>query len=509
MDLSALEQHAMALKQAGRLDEAAAAYAQLARAAPKSHGYLYNLGNCHMAAGQPEAAVEAYRRALRLAPRFAPAHNNLGLAQIGLKRFALAAAALERAVALDPGNLASRHMAGHALLQDGRAAEALPYLEEAARQAPGNAVILTDYADALRRCGRLLDAAAPARAAAALAPARIEVWNNLANAERDRRDYAAAAAASRRALAIDPGNAEAHCNLALTLLAAGDLAQAWPHWEYRWAAFAGGVPPFPEPPWRGAALPAGRLLLYGEQGFGDAIQFSRYVPMAAARAEVALLVRRPLLRLMRTLAPGLSVHAEGDAVPDYAAQAPLMSLPLAFGTQSGAIPAEVPYLRADAGAVASWRARLAALPGRRVGLAWAGSRDFPHDAARSIPPQALAPLARVPGVSWVSLQKDAAARPDLAMSDWTAELGDFADTAALVAALDLVISVDTAVLHLAGALGRPAWLMNRFAGDWRWGPQGVTSPWYPTIEVFRQATPGDWPGVAAAIAARLAQDAPP
>lgn len=505
MNPVALEQHGLALKNAGRVAEAVAVFQHLVRLTPKAHGAFYNLGNCYMAAGELEAAVEAYRRALRLAPRFAPALNNLGFAQIHLRQFARAAEALAKAAAIDPANAASQHMAGHALLQDGRAAEALPYLERAVALAPREAPILTDYADALRRLGRLTEAAAPARAAAALAPERIEVWNNLANAERDAYCFDAAEQASRQALAIDPNSAEAHCNLALTLLAKGDLPEGFAHWEHRWRNFTGGKAPFPEPPWQGEALQDGLLLLHDEQGFGDVIQFCRYVPLAARRARVALAVRKPLLRLMRSLQADFTLYAEADPVPAYAAQAPLMSLPRAFGTDAATIPAEIPYLAAEPAAVAAWRDKLAALPGLRIGLAWAGNKDFAHDAARSIPPTYFDKLATLTGVSFVSLQKDAAARPGFPMLDLTGALVDFADTAALIEALDLVISVDTVIIHLAGALGKPAFLLNRFAGDWRWGPDGRSSPWYPSVRVFRQAQPGDWQGVMDAVVQALGE----
>jgi tetratricopeptide (TPR) repeat protein len=488
----ALEQKALALKAAGRFDEAIAAFLQLTRLTPQSHGAYYNLGNSCLAANRLQDAADAYRRAIRLAPRFAPAHNNLGLALLSLKQPALAAAPLARAALLDPANAGSQHMAGHALLVSGKAAEALPYLREAYRLAPRAPAVATDLADALRRTGRLLDVAPLAREAASLAPDCVEAWNNLANAERDAGDFAAATHASRRALALNPDDADAHCNLALTLLAAGDLRAAWPHWEYRWHGLAGGRPPFSDPPWDGRDLGSQTLYLHAEQGMGDTIQFCRYATLAARRARVVLAVQRPLLRLMQSLSPSLTIIADGDPIPDFAAQAPLMSLPRAFGTETATIPADIPYLAADPARAAFWADRLAMLPGRRIGLVWAGNPDFPFDTARSIPAGLLNALSGVANVSFVSLQMGAAQRPAVPLVDWTAELTDFAETAALIAGLDLVIGVDTAVVHLAGALGRPVWLWNRFAGDWRWGAAGETTPWYPTLRQFRQVSPGDW-----------------
>jgi tetratricopeptide (TPR) repeat protein len=492
MDPLALERQGLAQKTAGRLDDAIASFTQLTRLTPQSHGAFYNLGNTYLAANRMAEAVVAYRRAVRLAPRFAHAHNNLGLALLSLGQTELAAGSFARGVALDPANPGTQHLTGHALLRLNRAAEAVPYLREADRLAPHQAVIVTDLGDALRRTGAFRAVAPFAREAAALAPGRIEVWNNLANAERDLYRFDEAEAASRHALTLQPENAEVHYNLALTLLAAGRLHEAWPHWEYRWDAVPGAKRRFPGPRWDGRDLDGGTLYLHAEQGQGDTLHFCRYAMLAAKRANVVLGVQPTLVRLLQTL-PGVRVVSELDAPPDFAAQAPLASLPEAFGTRdAGAVPAPVTYLAAEPELAAAWAARLAALPGLRVGLVWAGNKDFPFDFARSIPGGMLDALGGIAGVSFVSLQVGGADRPGLAMADWTAELGDFADTAALIAGLDLVIGVDTAVAHLAGALGRPVWLLNRFAGDWRWGAAGDDCAWYPTMRQFRQSEPGEW-----------------
>jgi Flp pilus assembly protein TadD len=500
-----VESQALALKAAGRFEEAAAAFTQLARQQPKNHGPLYNLGNTWLAANRPADAIEPFRRAIRLAPRFAHAHNNLGLALLATGQCALAAASFARAAALDPDNAAPRHLAGHALLRDGKPAEALPHLRAADRLAPRQAQIVTDLADALRRTGALREVAPLARQAAELAPDRIEVWNNLANALRDIADFDGAAAASRAALRLAPDDGEAHYNLALTLLAAGRLDEAWPHWEHRWRGVVGAAPRFATPAWDGARLGDGVLYVHAEQGLGDTIQFCRYAALAATRARVVLAVQPPLLPLLRGL-PGVSDMVDLNAPPpDFAAHVPLLSLPGIFRTTMATIPRNVLYLRADPARVARWAPRLAPLPGKKVGLVWAGNPDFPFDHARSIPAALFDALGSVAGASFVSLQVGAAARPAMLHADWTGELQDFADTASLVAGLDLVIGVDTAVVHLAGALGRPVWLLNRFAGDWRWGAVGDTTPWYPTLRQFRQAEPGAWGAVLAEIHAALQQ----
>jgi Flp pilus assembly protein TadD len=498
-----LEQSALQLKAAGRFAEAASAFNQLIKIQPKNHVHHYNLGNTYLAANQPAQAVEPYRQAIRLAARFAPAHNNLGLVLLATGQIPLAAASFARAASLDPSNPASQHMAGHALLKSGKPVEALRYLREANRIAPRQAAIVTDLADAMRMSGALRDVAPLAREAAALAPDRIEAWNNLSIALRDIDAFEEAEQASRTALRLNPENSDAHYNLALTLLVAGRLEEAWPHWEYRWRGAVGVAPRFPTPPWDGNPLADGVLYLHAEQGMGDTIQFCRYAPMAAARAKVVLGVQAPLVRLMRTLPGVAQVVSLDDPPPDFAAHSPLVSLPGAFGTSVATIPGDVPYLQPPAGEQAAWAARLAALPGLRIGLVWAGNPDFPFDHARSIPAASLGVLAGLDHVSLVSLQLGRADRPPLNLADWTDELADFAATAALVAGLDLVIGVDTAVIHLAGALGKQVWLLNRFAGDWRWGPSGDGTPWYPTLRQFRQRDPGDWAPVLAELRAAL------
>ncbi|MEJ0048312.1 MAG: tetratricopeptide repeat-containing glycosyltransferase family protein [Rhodospirillales bacterium] len=498
-----LEQSALQLKSAGRFAEAASAFSQLIKLQPKNHVHHYNLGNTYLAANQPADAIEPYRRAVRLAPRFAPAHNNLGLALLATGQIPLAATSFIRALSLDPGSPGTQHMAGHALLRSGKPLEAMRYLREADRLAPHQAAIVTDLADAMRLSGKLRDVAPLAREAASLAPDRIEAWNNLSIALRDIAEFDEAEQASRTALRLNPENSDAHYNLALTLLVAGRLREAWPHWEYRWRGAVGVAPRFAEPPWDGSKLDDGVLYLHAEQGLGDTIQFSRFATMAGRRAKLVLGVQPPLVRLLRTLDGVDNVVSLDDPTPEFAAHSPLVSLPGAFATSLETIPADVPYLHPPADEAAAWAARLATLPGSRVGLVWAGNPDYPFDHARSIPAAALAALGGIAGISFVSLQLGRVARPPLDLTDWTEELGDFAATAALVAGLDLVIGVDTAVIHLAGALARPVWLLNRFAGDWRWGATGSGTPWYPSLRQFRQPEPGDWGPVLAEVRAAL------
>ncbi len=276
---------------------------------------------------------------------------------------------------------------------------------------------------------------------------------------------------------------------------------------------------YPQPEWLGVEDIAGKtLFLHWEQGLGDTIQFCRYARLAEARgARVIMEVQQPLYRLLRQISPTIQIIGQGEKPAAFDYHCPLLSLPLAFRTTLETIPAAVPYLHADPDRAARWRHRLAALPGHKVGLVWAGdpnksripNRVINMDQRRSITLAHFSRLAEVVGVSFVSLQKGEAAAqartpPEgMVLHDWTDELHDFADTAALVEALDLVISVDTSVVHLTGALGKPVWMLNRYDQCWRWLLDRIDSPWYPTARLFRQQSPGDWHGVIRAVAAAL------
>jgi hypothetical protein len=287
---------------------------------------------------------------------------------------------------------------------------------------------------------------------------------------------------------------------------AGRFEEGWKEHEWRWKTkqMSGGVRDFSAPLWRGEAIEDRVILLHAEQGFGDTLQFCRYVSLIASGARIVLEVQAPLVRLLSRL-PGIrEIVARGDRLPSFDLHCPLLSLPHAFGTTLDTIPRATPYLAADSAQAADWRERLAGLDGLLVGLVWAGGQRLGRPglaARRSIALNTLAPLGEVSGISFISLQKGEAAAEatnpprGMALHNFIGDLHDFADTAALVDGLDLVISVDTAVAHLAGALGKPIWLLNRFDTDWRWLLDRDDSPWYPQLRQFRQPSPGDWNSV--------------
>jgi hypothetical protein len=402
---------------------------------------------------------------------------------------------------------------GRLLVERGQFARGLELVEKAAVLAPRSAHYQNLLCSFYRLAYRFDDAVAAGRQAAALAPNNPRVLVNLGKSLMDRLDGEAALSTLLRVLIHEPENAEAHLAIGQILLARGEMQPGWLEYEWRnkLEMAKGRIPKMKAPAWNGMRLPGKRLLIIGDQGFGDTIQFSRYIPMAAERCgEVAFACVNDLLRIMRGI-PGIAhIESRWNKMPPHNCHVLLSSLPMLFGTRVETIPAPTPYLAADPEDVAAWKQRLDALiPAgtRRVGLVWAGRPTHPNDRRRSMRLADLAPLAAVERVSFVSLQKPLPARDRLdafpGIIDVSAELTDFAQTAAALMNLDLVISVDSAVGHLAGALGRPAWLMLASPCDWRWMHGREDSPWYPSLRLFRQSTPGNWAEVVARVATVL------
>ena len=475
-----------------------------------------NLGVALKRAGKLQEAAGAYRRALALAPDHAPLHNNLGSTLHEAGQTIAAAECYRKAILLMPEQIGAYHNLGSLQRDQGKLDEALSGFHRAVRLDPGHPDLHGGLA-VLEQYRERLDRAIPGyRRAVALQPGRADFYTNLGNGLRQDGRLPSAEAAYRRALLIAPEQSDARFNLSLLLLLTGRLREGWPGYEQRWETrqLSKERRSFSVPLWQGEAAAGKTLLLHGEQGFGDTLQFCRYAALAQARGlRIVLEVQPPLSRLLHTLAGCELVVARGAPLPAFDFHCPLLSLPMILGTNDLAgIPAPIAYLRPDAKAVALWAGRLAALPGEgpRVGLAWAGAarRDSPVQAAfdrrRSLSLTALAPILAVPGVRFFSLQKGVPAGPGLI--DFMAEMTDFADTAALVANLDLVISVDTSVAHLAGAMGKPVWLLNRFDTDWRWLMEGEDTRWYPSMRIFRQKSGGDWDGVIAGVREALTGD---
>jgi len=468
-------------------------------------------------------SAEPEPRAPDRGPRHVIAWVGRGNAEVTAGRYREAVAHYDAALAIDKNNVDAWTNRGVALQNDGRLAEALASHDRALSLQPRCANAWDNRAGTLFLQGRTAEAIADYGRALALEPNRVGTLYNRSGALRTLGRFDEATADLDRALAIDPNFAEARFGRSTIQLLRGDLSGAWAGYESRLKVkdFGHWRRSFDKPRWYGEPIDGRTLLLHAEQGLGDTIQFLRYARLlaanGAAKARVVLEVQPPLLRLSARLGEFAQVVAAGERLPDFDLHCPLLSLPLAFGTTLETIPCAVPYLDADAMQVAQWRRRLAGLPGLKVGLAWAGGfrpgLPMAHemDRRRSITLAHFAAFAAMTGVSFVSLQKDAPAAQTksppagLVVHDWTDELGDFADTAGLVEALDLVISVDTSVAHLAGALGKPVWLLNRFDSEWRWLLDREDSPWYPTLRQFRQPAPGEWEPVLSRVREALAE----
>jgi tetratricopeptide (TPR) repeat protein len=512
--------HLLGLAQSAQGNHGAAA-ARLRRAvalSPATADYTHNLAKALLAANDPapdaaDVTAGAVRRAARLTPM--NAEWPLYAAQLAGRRGdgAGVTAACRHLAMLQPDLADPWRRMGEAAHGAGASATAQAALTRCAVLRAGDADAWVQAGAAARGHDDQPAAVAAFRRAAVLDPGRLDALATLGNALRDQGKPNEAVTALRRALRLSGNDPTIEWNLALALLTAGNYAEGWPALESRWRARGFPTAPraFEAPQWRGED-PAGRaLLLYEEQGRGDALQFIRYAPLAAARgARVTVQVGADLVRLFRRSLEGTAtVMSTADPPPAVDYVCPLMSLPLAFNTTVETVPA-VPYLRADPADAARWKERLAG-EGLKVGLVWGGNPDFADDRRRSPGLAPLAPLFAVPGVRWFSLQVGAARRdmagwtPPAGFCDAGAEINDFADSAAIIDNLDLVISSCTAALHLAGAMGRPTWGLLARGADWRWLTDRDDSPWHPTLRLFRQPRAGDWASVAQAAAQALTQ----
>jgi tetratricopeptide (TPR) repeat protein len=409
----------------------------------------------------------------------------------------------ERALAIQPDHVEALVNRAVALRALNRAEDALAGYERVLALRPNHAEAWYNRGNALRDLGRAEEALASYECALVAQPEHSGALLNRGNALRDLNRPEEALASYARALALRPDWAEAHWNESLVHLASGDFERGWREYEWRFRTRSPVTAPrnFLQPRWRGERDIAGRtILLHAEQGLGDSLQFCRYAPMVATLGVRVVLEVQPALKpLLISLAGVALVLAQGETLPAFDLHCPLLSLPLAFDTRRETIPASVPYLAPAPDRAAMWAAELPPGIGPRVGLVWAGYAGNKNDRKRSIALSRL--LAPVPaGVTFVSLQKEASAEDRALLAQRNIPhlgeaLRDFADTAAVVAALDLVIAVDTAVAHLAGALGKRVFILLPFAPDWRWLGYRSDSPWYPTARLFRQPRPGDWDSV--------------
>jgi tetratricopeptide (TPR) repeat protein len=525
----------------GRLDDADKLCTRVLKAAPDWFDALHLAGLVKLDAGKAAAAQMLLAKALKLNPRSPQVLANLARALSALNRDDEAMVTLDQALAIAPDSVDTINIRGNVLLKLNRADEAVAAFERVLTLAPQFLGARANLGTALARLGRFEEALTQYDALLAMHPAQPELLVNRGSALTSlgrldeaieafgralalRPDYvrarlgrgAALAALNRHqqalkdfdaVLAADKNNADAQHNAALSLLTLGDYARGFQKYEARWLRT--GMPgrrSIGKPLWLGEyPLARKSILVHAEQGLGDTIQFARYVPqLARAGAKVVLEVQPALCSLLSRLDGVASVVARGETLPAYDVHCPAGSLPLALRTEVSSIPANVPYLAANEDRVARWRERIERLPSPRIAVAWAGSADHANDRNRSITFERFAPVLAGQG-SFISIQRE----PRRGDTDALARLPnvthvgdaliDFEDTAAVLALADLLISVDTSVVHLAGAMGRPVWVLVPFQPDWRWLLDREATPWYPSVRLFRQPKPGDWESVIATV----------
>jgi tetratricopeptide (TPR) repeat protein len=442
--------------------------------------YHGNLGEMYRLAGRPQDAIAAARRAIELRPDYPEAWSNLGVALYELREFREAAGAHRNAIAAKPTFAEAHSNLGNAL-------------------------------HALRKYDDAIDAY---RHAIELRPDFADAWANLGTTLHHSGRFDDGASALRRAIALAPHHANAHTGLGLLLLMRGDLGEGWDEYEWRLRSTEHKGPRFPLTPWQRENLAGKHIYVQAEQGLGDTLQFARYIPLLAARAgHVTLRVQQELAALLRESLAGVTVLGDRGEPAPYQYDIALLSLARAFKTRLETIPAAVPYLRVPADAAQRWLKRFSGMAGVKVGVAWAGNPEHINDARRSLDIALLGPLFTVRSASFASLQfgpratdldrlkKDKATK--LPILNFSPELSDFSETAGALSALDLVITVDTSITHLAGSLGKPVWLLLPWVADWRWMLTREDTPWYPTMRLFRQKQGEPWAEVIKRVAAEL------
>ena len=521
---------------AGRLVDAEQGYREALLLNPRSAVVLSNLGLALEQQGRRDEAILLFREALAIDPNHTNACINLGMSLYKMEDWFGAETAYRQAIMLQPDSPGLRSDLGAVLSELGRLDESVIELQKAVALQADFAMALANLGKVFRRLGRLAEAEAAYRRAIAAQPSSSDVHSDLGAVLLAQNRFDEAMVLCCRAIELDPSNAlayvnlgklyqdlnrldearqafeksvavkpdyaEAHFHIGLALLTQGHFKSAWPEYEWRWKMqdnLRHLYHSLLHPEWNGEALAGRTILLHGEQGLGDSIQFARFIPKVVdGGAQVLLAVPLALHRLFGLLR-GVTVLAADQPSPVFHLRASLLSLPRIFDTTLETIPNSVPYLMVDGMDIGRWTETLGG-PGLRIGLVWSGNRGHSNDHNRSLPLAALAPLFDIVGCRWFSLQKEVPDRD----RDTLAKMGDrltplmlqdFYDTACVVSALDLVISVDTSVCHLAGALGCPTWVLLPYAPDWRWLLDREDSPWYPTARLWRQPRPGDWPSV--------------
>jgi tetratricopeptide (TPR) repeat protein len=499
--------------QAGRLPDAEQSCRQILAVEPNHVGAWHLLGSIALQLENYAVAVRCIEFALERNPDYAAGHHNLGIAFWEQQKLDEAVASYRRALKLAPGSAQTHYNLGLVYQHQGKLGEAAACYSRALELNPNIAEALNNLGNTFKDLGKLDEAVNCFLRALELKPDYPEAHCNLGAALQEQGKLDDAGACYRRALERRPDFADAHWCQAALLLLAGDFECGWPELEWRWQRKE--LPPrgFQQPLWDGRPLTGKTILVHAEQGLGDTIQFVRYVPVVKERGATVILECQQALLPLFAVFPVDQLIGRGTELPTFDIHAPLMSLPRIFSTRLENIPHKIPYLSAAPQLVQRWREELQQLAGFRIGIGWQGSLEYHRDRQRSFKLDHFAAVGRLPGVTLISLQKGAGAdqlglaREFVSVVDLAGKLdeasGPFMDTAAIMKNLDLVITSDSSIAHLAGALGVPVWLALSYIPDWRWLLERSDSPWYPTMRLFRQKSPGDWTGVFEEIGAAL------
>jgi Flp pilus assembly protein TadD len=507
----ALNQLGTAFKQLGRLEESIDFYQRAVAAKPDFAMAMGNLADTYRRVGRNTDADALYEKVLTMQPDDPAALCARAHGLLSKNDVSGAITLFRKVIEKFPKDWLGHNGLGVALVRQGKLDEAARLYQEAIPLAPESAGPWNNLGYVRVAQGRVSEGIAAYDKALAVRPDYADALNNLGNAHLENLDLDKAMQSYEAALFVEPDHADSHWNRALLNLLKGDFPRGWLEYEWRWLKFPQFRRHFRQPKWDGFDIRGKTILVHAEQGFGDVIQFVRLTPLVSARgATVNLECQREISGLLQHV-PGIArTITRGDPVPPFDVHCPLMSLPRALGLTADSNPGAVPYLQVDENLRSRWEKRLHDHRGSfNVGIVWAGSRIHPRDRHRSMDLKEFDPLGEIDGVKLFSLQKSdgphaselSALRCDLI--NFTDELHDFSDTAALIRNLDLVIGVDTAVVHLAGALARPVWTILPFSPDWRWQLNRGDCPWYPTMRLFRQSRPGNWSGLMSKVAEEL------
>jgi tetratricopeptide (TPR) repeat protein len=513
---SAWHEYGLVLLSTGRYAEALPILQHVVAKSPGEGFPHSDLAVAYSYLGRPEESIATSLRAIELRPDMAHTHRNLADVLYGQGRHDDAIAHYRRAIALAPYDANAYNNLGSVLQKIGRLEEASACYKRAVEIAPDLLEAQSNYGDTLTKLGHLEEGLACCRRVLAMNPAFADAYLNMGVTWSLMGRFPEAEASYRRAIAYRPDFANAHLNLGLLLLLLGRYEEGWPSYEWRWRSpvQAHRLRHFAVPQWDGAPVPGKTILVHGEQGFGDVLLLSRFLPLLRERSKAARLIfecQPALVPFLRQLG-GLGIDVVGRdsseaGLPPFDLHLPLFSAPLTL-REFAPIPPITSSLSADPELRARWRGRLGSGSAPRVGIAWAGNPTQDEDRRRSLAPEKFARLLNVPGVEFISLQVEPR-RPlppviaAAGVRDFSAEISDFADSAALIAELDLVVTVDTATAHLAGTLGRPTWVFTPLMPYWPYAVGGESTPWYPTMRLFRQAAPNDWEPLLERVAAAL------